>query len=210
MDKICSSWDHIFTEEVKEKIRMFLYIHLENIPYAPSHSKIFRVFQEVSYHDVKVCILGKAPYPSTSLCNGIPFSVPMNKSLTPTLKEIYSAIKEELQISLTHGDLSEWLSQGILLLNCSMTIGLGDYSCIHHHEFWSFLIKKVVSSLSRRGGVVFLLWGKEARRFERYIQKSSSVVVCTDFPRDNCKSFRDAKQFKLVKELTNSVVDFHI
>ena len=105
--------------------------------FIPSKDSIFSCL-ELEPSEVKVVILGQDPYPNPTHAMGLAFSV--NSSIRPlpaSLSNIFKELDSDLGIQRSNGDLSEWASQGVLLLNRSLTVipklsdSHSDLSLIH-------------------------------------------------------------------------------
>jgi uracil-DNA glycosylase len=80
---------------------------------------------------VKVLILGQDPYPRNDYAMGLAFSVPAESTTLPaSLRNIFKELFDDLKIERANGDLSDWASQGVLLLNRTLTIGKDGISII--------------------------------------------------------------------------------
>ena len=129
--------------------------------FIPSKDSIFRCL-ELEPSEVKVVILGQDPYPNPTHAMGLAFSV--NSSIKPlpaSLNNIFKELDSDLGIKRSNGDLSEWASQGVLLLNRSLTVipKLSDsHSDIGWHEFTEEVIRVVAAR-----GAIGVLWGKQAQ-----------------------------------------------
>lgn len=53
---------------------------------------------------------------------GLSFSVPNGNKPQPSLRNIFKELKEDLGITRTNTDLSDWAEQGVLLLNAVLTV----------------------------------------------------------------------------------------
>lgn len=63
----------------------------------------------------------------------------------------------------THGCLSSWSQQGVLLLNTVLTVRRGE-PFTHKKQGWEQFTDAIIRTVSRRASnVVFLLWGKPAQ-----------------------------------------------
>lgn len=73
--------------------------------------------------NVKVVILGQDPYHTPGAAMGLSFSVPnTTKRIQPSLKNIFKELEDDMGITRTNTDLTDWAEQGILLLNSVLTV----------------------------------------------------------------------------------------
>jgi uracil-DNA glycosylase len=132
--------------------------------YLPAGPQILRAFSR-PLADVKVLILGQDPYPTPGHPVGLSFSVaPDVRPLPGSLINIYRELTSDLGIpAATHGDLSAWFDQGVLLLNRVLTVRPGAPAS-HRGKGWEEVTARAVEALALRGGpLVAILWGKDAQ-----------------------------------------------
>lgn len=131
----------------------------------PPRDLIFNSLKLCPFDKVRVVILGQDCYINPGEANGLAFSVNKGVLIPPSLKNIFLELKASFSdfIMPTHGDLSSWSSQGVLLLNSSLTVLRGRSGSHMHH--WATFTDKVIKFISdnRPPGVVFLLWGNHAK-----------------------------------------------
>ena len=83
--------------------------------------------------------------------------------------------------SNSHGDLSDWSAQGVLLLNNVLTVEEGKPNS-HKNKGWEEFTSNVFDFLNKREDpVVFVLWGGFAQKKEKQINKHH-VVLKTPHP----------------------------
>ncbi|MHA6524149.1 uracil-DNA glycosylase [Tessaracoccus sp. G1721] len=132
--------------------------------YLPAGPHILRAFSR-PLADVRVLILGQDPYPTPGHPVGLSFSVaPDVRPLPGSLVNIYRELASDLGIpAATHGDLSSWFDQGVLLLNRVLTVRPGAPAS-HRGKGWEEVTGRAVEALAERGGpLVAILWGKDAQ-----------------------------------------------
>jgi len=92
---------------------------------APSYDRIFRALSS-SIASTKVVIFGQDPYPTKGHAHGLAFSVDSSVSPLPaSLRNIYKELKEDVGITRSDGDLSDWANQGVMLINRVLTTEVG-------------------------------------------------------------------------------------
>lgn len=181
--KIEQSWKDALQSEFDKPYFASLvrFIHSEKsagkIIYPPGGS-IFRAFELTPVDKVKVVILGQDPYPGKGQAMGLSFSVPEGIPAPPSLKNIFKEIEDDLGIRMSGcPDLRRWAEQGVLLLNSSLTVEAGQpnsHSRIGWTEFTDAVIKYLSDNCS---GIVFLLWGNNARNKRWLIDTSKHHVL---------------------------------
>lgn len=129
----------------------------------PSEEDVFKAFEYTPYSDVKVVIVGQDPYHQPGQAMGLSFSVPKDWPLPKSLINIFKELDDDLGIHNTHGDLSSWAQQGVLLLNTILTVE--DSKPLSHKNIrWEIFTDRVLSELGKREKpIVFVLWGKKAQ-----------------------------------------------
>jgi len=130
----------------------------------PPGPLIFNAFNKTPFEAVKVVILGQDPYHNPGEAMGLCFSVPRGVKTPPSLVNIYKEIKNSLGIAPpSHGDLTQWAEQGVLLLNAMLTVEARKPAS-HQKIGWQTFTDAVIRTISeKKEGVVFLLWGNFAR-----------------------------------------------
>ncbi len=149
----------------------------------PPAGKIFAAFDACPFDKVKVVILGQDPYHEPGQANGLAFSVYDGTPLPPSLINIFKEIESDTGIKpYSSGDLRRWSSQGVMLLNSTLTVKAGQAGS-HQGHGWEEFTDAVISYLSReRSGLVFMLWGSYARRKGASIDRSRHLVLESPHP----------------------------
>ena len=113
---------------------------------------------------VKVVILGQDPYHGPGQAMGLCFAVPEGVKVPPSLVNIYKELESDLGIARpTHGDLSAWARQGVLLLNNTLTVEAGQAGS-HAGRGWDAITDACVAAVAARPEPsVFILWGSHAQ-----------------------------------------------
>ena len=187
MVNIGNDWDEVlkddFSGENYAKIREFLKSEYSAHTIYPSMYDIFNAFKLTPFSKVKVVILGQDPYHGEGQAMGLSFSVPKNKELPPSLKNIYKELKDDLGVNPPDsGDLTAWAKQGVLLLNTVLTVRAGSANS-HAGKGWEILTDDVIKKISDgRKNVVFILWGSNARSKKSLIDRSKHLILESAHP----------------------------
>jgi uracil-DNA glycosylase len=186
--KIEDSWLDILRKEFDSEYFKNLITYLKSektkgkIIYPPG-SLLFNAFNSTPFHEVKVVILGQDPYHGPGEAMGLCFSVPKNIPVPPSLKNIYKEINRDLGFPIpTHGDLSCWAQQGVLLLNASLTV---EHKLPNSHKNigWHTFTDQVISRISEHcEHIVFLLWGNFARSKKNLISSTKHLILESPHP----------------------------
>ena len=168
-----------FLDEMESK---FLKLQAQDISIFPPSSSIFRALELVNFFEVKVLILGQDPYHGLGQANGLSFSVNKEINIPPSLKNIFLELKNDLNIPISgHGDLTLWAEQKILLLNSVLTVEQGVPNS-HQEIGWEKLTNNIISQLSKRGNMIFVLWGKSAQKKFNLIDKNQNNILIAPHP----------------------------
>ena len=140
MSALTGEWECALHEEFSKEYykNLFFFIrkqYSETIVY-PKADEIFTAFHLTPLEKVKVVILGQDPYHNEGQAHGLCFSVKPQVAIPPSLENIYKELHDDLGCKIpSHGCLTSWAKQGVLLLNTVLTVvtpwcGLGRvYGC---------------------------------------------------------------------------------
>jgi len=156
----------------------------------PKPAEIFNAFNMCPYDRVEVVIIGQDPYHEPGQAHGLCFSVRDGVALPPSLQNIYKEIQNDLghpsAISRAadgrpSGDLTRWAEQGVLLLNSTLTVQ-AHLAASHAGKGWEQFTDAVIRALSRRSGIVYLLWGSYAQKKAEIIDPTQNLVLKSVHP----------------------------
>lgn len=187
MVHIGNDWDEILEDEFKKeyylKIRSFLKSEYSSRTIFPSMYDIFNALKYTSYSGTKVVILGQDPYHEIGQAHGLSFSVKKGIKIPPSLVNIYKELKTDIGMEIpSHGELTSWATQGVLLLNATLTVREGQANS-HQSIGWSVFTDEIIKRLNRREEpIVFILWGGNARSKKKYITNSHHLVIESAHP----------------------------
>lgn len=185
------SFKHQFHESWHAKMKPFIeseecdkiYDHLKKRSkkghiIAPSSSNTFRCFRETTLDDVKVVLVGMAPYHTMIktmngnilVADGLLMGCSNTRSLQPSLENFYSALERELYDGEEHdkpNDVSYLAKQGVLMFNASLTTEINKAGS--HLDIWHPFTKYVIEDVIGYTGAPIVFLGKDAAVFERYV-----------------------------------------
>ena len=135
--KIEESWKIVLANEFQETyflaIKSFLIAEKKaGKTIYPPNSLIFNAFNSTPFNEVNVVILGQDPYHGPNQAMGLSFSVPPELKTPASLRNIYKELAANIdgfEIP-KHGDLSNWSTQGVFMLNAMLTIYI-------NFQFWT-------------------------------------------------------------------------
>lgn len=182
MVKITEEWDEILKEEFLSPsyiaLREFLKKEYSTYTVYPSMYDIFNSMKYTSFKDVKVVLLGQDPYHNEGQAMGLSFSVPEGVDVPPSLVNMYKELNAELGVPIRKsGDLRGWAKQGVLLLNTVLTVRAHQANS-HKGKGWEQFTDSIIKKISdQKDGVVFLLWGANARSKKPLIDTKKHLVL---------------------------------
>jgi len=214
MLKIEESWKKVLESESEleyfQTLTSFVKNEYRKEKVFPPAKDIFRAFDLCPFDQVKVVILGQDPYHGAGQANGLSFAVHTGVPLPPSLKNIFKEIESDLGVApLKDGDLSRWASQGVLLLNATLTVR-ASLPGSHQKVGWESFTDKAVQVLSeQKERLVFLLWGNYAKAKGKIIDRSKHLVLEAAHPSPfsayngffGCKHFSKANEYLKKNEL---------
>ncbi len=183
--------------------------------YLPAGDHILRAFSR-PMADVRVLILGQDPYPTPGHPVGLSFSVaPDVRPLPGSLVNIYRELTTDLGIpAATHGDLSAWFEQGVLLLNRVLTVRPGAPAS-HRGKGWEEVTTRAVQALAERGGpLVAILWGRDAQTARPLLGRVPVIASAHPSPLSARTGFYGSRPFsqanRLLEDQGGSPIDWRL
>ena len=147
-----------------------------------------RALELTSPEDVRVVILGQDPYHGRGQAEGLAFSVAPGVALPPSLRNIFKELQRDLgtppsAFPLPGGSLVKWATNGVLLLNTTLTVEEGQPAS-HAGQGWELLTDAVIRHVAEGPRpVVFMLWGAHAQSKRAVIpQDRGHLVLCANHP----------------------------
>lgn len=187
MIKISEEWDKILEEEFSSEsyksLREFLKTEYFSRTIYPDMHDIFNSMKVTPFSGIKAVILGQDPYHEKGQAMGLSFSVPKGIEKPPSLVNIYKEISSETGVPpKTDGDLTGWAKQGVLLLNTVLTVRAHQANS-HKGKGWEQFTDGIIKKISDyKSGVVFLLWGGNARSKKSLIDGSKHLILESAHP----------------------------
>lgn len=172
----------------------------------PPKSQIFRALELTPFDEVKVVIIGQDPYHNDFQANGLCFSVSENVATPPSLKNIFTELKEDLGIERSKKELDDWAEQGVLLLNATLTVQAhapNSHKDLGWGKFTDFIIKEISD---KKENVVFVLWGAFAQKKEELIDSSRHFIIKSAHPSPFSvyRGFYGSKPFSKINDFLQS------
>jgi uracil-DNA glycosylase len=219
--KIVNGWSEFIDNEVSQEyfqnLKKFIQDEYNTKTVYPRKGDIFKCFELTDFSNVKVVILGQDPYHQVNQAHGLCFSVNKGIKVPPSLVNIYKEIHSDLGLSIpSHGNLTKWANEGVLLLNTIMTV-VDSKPMAHKNKGWEIFTDRVIQKLNEDDTPkVFMLWGGPSRSKKSLITNPKHLVLETVHPSPlsayngffGCKHFSKANEF-LIKS-NRSPIDWSI
>ena len=227
--KINKTWLFIF-DQIDKNIwdlteKEYNELFKKNKTIFPIYSNIFNFTNFIIPDDIKICIIGQDPYhgiykvphdnanlnTNTNIYRpeamGLSFSVNKDCPIPSSLQNIYKNLLKHEHIikNPSHGDLTYWAYQGVLLLNCALCVEKSKpNSC---QNIWANFTDEIIKIISTKySGIIFLLWGKHAhmkklgnviknQQNHKFIISSHPSGYSANSPYREFKSFMDTDHF---------------
>ena len=173
----------MFTTAKMLQLSMFLRDRYKQTTVYPPAGEIFNAFKKCSLLDTKVVIIGQDPYHDGS-AHGLAFSIREGQTkIPPSLRNILKEVQDDYYAgnfafkSAHSPTLTRWTTQGVLLLNKTLTVEAGKPNS--HKKQWDSFVEIVIRMLiefktKRNEPLVFILWGKDA---QACVQEQKSDLI---------------------------------
>jgi len=183
------SWLNLLHDEFEKdymiKLKQFLIEEKEaGHKVYPKGSDIFNAFNHTTFDNLKVVILGQDPYHGPNQAMGLSFAVHRGVPVPRSLNNIYKELQTDIPgFSIaSHGDLTKWADQGVLLLNATLTVQ-ASLAGSHQKKGWEIFTDTVIRKISeQKQGIVFLLWGRFAQAKAELIDQSKHHILKAAHP----------------------------
>jgi len=202
------SWKEILWDEFNSpyffQLKTFIQEEKKNYPVYPPGPQIFTAFNSTPFHEVKAIIIGQDPYHGKGQAHGLCFSVPAGIAKPPSLVNIFKELHDDLGIKIpSSGSLQRWASQGVLLLNATLTVRANEAGS-HQNKGWETFTDAAIKALSDKSdGLIFILWGNFAAAKEPLIDISRHHILKAAHPSPFSaqRGFFGCKHFSKTNEL---------
>lgn len=160
----------------------------------PPPALVMRAFQE-PFESVKVLLIGQDPYPTKDVACGLAFAV-SDVSLAPqSLKNLMKELATDLPQHLHSGRISNWSSQGVMLLNSALTTKIGAPGA--HAKIWMGFTKAVIGQLDS-SSLVCLSLGEHAKKLSAAIVKGEVIQATHPSPLSASRGFFGSRIYSRV------------
>lgn len=182
----------------------------------PLKNDIFNAFKYTSLGDCRVVILGQDPYHGCNKdgipqANGLAFSVNEGFKIPSSLRNIFKTISDEKR---SNGNLKHWAEQGVLLLNCSLTVEKGKPNS--HAKLWRNITDHIIEHITReKKDLIFLLWGNNSLKKLNLIYNTKHIYISShpsglSFKRKLKKypSFENNNHFQIINNILKNKINW--
>ena len=167
--------------------------------FLPESRNVFKALT-LSPEKVKVLIVGQDPYPNADHAMGLAFSVNKIVSVLPaSLKNIFKELESDLGVVRTNGDLSDWVDQGVLLLNTTLTFN-PTQPRQHLNIGWDLFTKSIIE-YAGKNGAIGVLWGNHAIAMKNFFLPDRVITSVHPSPLSAYKGFFYSKPFSRVNQI---------
>jgi len=185
--KIAPSWKERLSDEFGKtyftQLIDFVKQEYQTETVYPPGKEIFRAFDYCDFDDVKVVIIGQDPYHGPGQANGLCFSVRDGVRMPPSLVNIFKELHNDVGKPIPKsGDLERWATQGVLLLNATLTVRSSSPGS-HQNKGWESFTDAAIKKISdEKENVVYLLWGAYAQKKGEVINRQKNLVLVSAHP----------------------------
>lgn len=185
--KMEPSWKAALTEEFSKpyfsELTDFVREAYQTALVYPPAPLIFNALDSCPLSQIRVVILGQDPYHGTGQAHGLSFSVPEGVAHPPSLINIFKELESDIgKVYPNSGSLTSWASQGVLLLNATLTVEAGRAGS-HQNKGWEQFTDAVIGVISTQcDHIVFLLWGNYAKQKGKRIDRDKHLVLSSGHP----------------------------
>ena len=182
-----TDWNPLLREELAKPywadLQAFVAEERANHPVYPKADDVFAALHLTPYAEVKVLMLGQDPYHGPRQAHGLCFSVQPGVAPPPSLKNIFKEMESDLGYPPPdHGDLEAWATQGVLLLNTTLTVR-GGQAASHQGKGWEVFTDQVIRAVNDKPErVVFILWGAAARKKKALVDTGRHTIIESAHP----------------------------
>ena len=180
-------WKELLTDVLSsdsaQELTTFISREREQFAVYPPDDQVFAALSYFSPTETSVVILGQDPYHEHGQAHGLSFSVQPNIAIPPSLRNIFAERENDIGLQPpTHGMLTPWAQQGVLLLNTSLTVREGVAGS-HAKKGWEAITDQIIRTVNdNTERCVFILWGAHAQAKKKLITQGHHAVLEAPHP----------------------------
>lgn len=187
LEKELGSWANHFS--VEELTRLKHTLNLVNkerqiTTVYPDEADVFKIYRDLPLEKVRVVILGQDPYFNG---NAMGYAFGCKNEVSPSLKKISQGLTATyktptLSAEERKKDLSQWVEQGVFLLNTALTVE-NDRPRSHEKFGWDSFIKATLEKINKQDRYIgWMLWGGAAYYFKPDKENNKHVYATDNHP----------------------------
>lgn len=170
MQKEINGWNL----NLDQKLVDYIELAYKTTNVAPKQEKIYYALELTSIDDVSVVIFGQDPYPTAGVATGLAFS--SNNQLPASLRNMFKELEADLGVIRSDTNLADWAKQGVLLLNTSLTVEVGNAGS-HSNVGWQQVTEQVIEQINNLDRqVIFVLLGGHAQKLKSKIADQHVIL----------------------------------
>lgn len=172
-----------FAKDYYRKLFLFIREQYSKVLVFPPADEIFTAFHLTPLNKVKAVIIGQDPYHNVGQAHGLCFSVKPNVDIPPSLENIYKELHDDLGCTIpSHGYLTSWAEQGVLLLNTVLTVQ-AHKPMSHRGVGWDEFTDAAIDAVNKQDRpIVFILWGKPAQEKASMLNNPKHLILKAPHP----------------------------
>lgn len=208
---ISEKWKKIlhseFSKDYFKNLNNFLIEEYINYTVYPKKEHLFAAINKTEFEKVKIVIIGQDPYHGKNQANGIAFSVNDNITNPPSLRNILKELADDLNKDTKHVNLVDWANQGVLLLNSILTVR-ESFPGSHRNKGWEIFTDFLIESLvNERKNLIFIIWGKQAKKKITSIDLSNHYILESPHPSplSSYRGFFGCKHFSKANKILRNL-----
>jgi uracil-DNA glycosylase len=202
--------------ETEEAFKIYEYLKQtskKGVQILPESSKTFEAFRLCSYGNLKTVFVLMEPYSTligkTAITNGLPLDCSNTQKLQPSLQYFWEAVSNNFEDITDFTPNLDWIAeQGVLLLNASLTVNKNQIGSHLDPNIWEPFMKFLFTeALFNNTGLVYVLFGKEAAKLERYISPLGNYILKTQHPSFAARNQNDDWNADNVFKKANKIIE---
>lgn len=174
-------FDFIKSENEKSYFKQINEVLINKDDYFPKYEDIYNAFKLTPYENIKVVIIGQDPYHNDNQAHGLAFSV-LNNKPPKSLQNIFKELKDDLNITRTNTNLTDWAEQGVFLINSTLTVKKHQPNS-HKNIGWNIFTDNVIKEIEKNNNtIVYILLGAFAISKKNLITNKNHHIIETSHP----------------------------
>lgn len=150
----------------------------------PPLGDVFNAFKFTDYPESQVIILGLDPYIRHGQAYGVSFGIREScLTIPPSLRNIAREVENDVYNGLKLDfdySLQSWCEQGCFMYNTALTVIEGKTGS--HLKAWAPFTEAVIKALNDKDFGVYILLGKVAQEYEKFINKDKFHIIKAPHP----------------------------